>query len=65
MVEARLNKLVLEELGLLTLTRLRLQAQLDEVKAQLEASNALLIKVRDESTSAPGDLSEQVRDDAQ
>ena len=65
MVEARLNKLVLEELGLLTLTRLRLQAQLDETRELLQASNALLIKVRDESTSAPGDLSEQVRDDPQ
>ncbi len=65
MVEARLNRLVMDELGLLTLTRLRLQAQLDEVREQLEASNALLIKVRDESTSPARDLSEQVRDDAQ
>ncbi len=64
MVEARLNRLVMEELGLLTLTRLRLQAQLEEAREQLKASNDLLIKVRDEHTSPPEDFSGQVRDDA-
>ena len=62
---AVLDELILKELGLQLYTRLRVQAQLEEVKARLAESNALLIKVRDESTSAPGDLSEQVRDDAQ
>jgi hypothetical protein len=60
-----LDELILKELGLQLYTRLRVQAQLEEVKARLADSNALLIKVRDEHSGTAENLSGQVRDDAQ
>ena len=61
---AVLDELILKELGLQLYTRLRVQAQLEEVKAKLEASNALLLKVRDEHSGIAADFPAAIRDHA-
>jgi len=52
MIEEHLNRLVLQELGLLLLTRLRVQAQLEEANAKLAATNELLVKAHAEQKKA-------------